>query len=314
MMGKVKTLDGREAAADTTRAGSLAEAVCCPVCDGALVSAHHAWLLRCHTCGFRRSTLVTAIEDGRATGAIDEDLRAAGLERLRRKNFERLLDWLCYRIEPHGSSLLDVGCVHGWFLEAAARRGFGVAGLEPDPGMTIRAAAAGYTVWYGFFPHHLPPDRRFDVLVFNDVFEHLPDVAQAAQACHARLVPGGLLVLNLPSSRGVFYRLGEALDRAGMSGPLERLWQKGFASPHLSYFDPDQLRQLMERHGFIEIDRSTLPSITIDGLWARLRYDRSGSAIASAAVWIGVVAAAPVLWHLPGDISLQIFRRMDRPP
>jgi hypothetical protein len=121
-------------------------------------------------------------------------------------------------------------------------------------------------------------------------------------------------VLNLPSSRGVFYRLAEALDRAGLSSPLERLWQKGFPSPHLSYFDPDQLRRLMERHGMVEIDRSTLPSIRIDGLWARLRYDRRSAPAAAAAVWLGVAAAAPVLRHLPGDISLQIFRRTECQP
>jgi len=314
MTGELKILDGREATADTTRTGVLTEAMCCPVCGGAIVSVRRAWLLRCRTCGFRRSTLAMVIGDDRAAGAIDEDLRAAGLERLRRSNFERLLDRLCRWIEPHGASLLDIGCAHGWFLEAAARRGFRVTGLEPDPHVAIRAAAAGHTIWHGFFPYHLPANRRFDVLAFNDVFEHLPDVVEATQACHARLAPDGLLVLNLPSSRGVFYRLAETLDRVGVSSPLERLWQKGFPSPHLSYFEPDQLRRLMERHGLVEIDRSTLPSIMIDGLWERLRYDRSSAPTAAAAVWLGVMAAAPVLRHLSGDISLQIFRRKDRLP
>jgi hypothetical protein len=70
----------------------------------------------------------------------------------------------------------------------------------------------------------------------------------------------------------------------------------------------------MERHGLVEIDRSTLPSITIDGLWARLRYDRSAAPAVAAAVWLGVAAAAPMLRHVPGDISLQIFRRTDCQP
>jgi SAM-dependent methyltransferase len=286
----------------------------CPVCGGRMARGRHAWLLRCQACGFRGSTLRPTIGETRTAGSIDEDLRAGGLERLRRDNFERLLDRLCRRIEPSGARLLDVGCAHGWFLEAAARRGFAVTGLEPDQVLARRAGVGGHTVWPGFFPDHVPTDQGFDVLVFNDVFEHLPDVVAAARASHARLVPGGLLVLNLPSSRGVFYRLAEALDRAGVSGPLERLWQKGFPSPHLSYFDPEQLRRLMERHGLVEIDRSTLSSITVNGLWARLRYDRHSTPAAAAAVWLGVVAAAPVLRRLPSDISLQIFRRTDRQP
>src|SRR4051812_15992521 len=133
MMGELKTPDGRAATADTTRTGIPTEAMLCPVCDGAMANMRCTWLLRCRTCGFRRSTLAMAIGDDRTAGAIDEDLRAAGLERLRRNNFERLLDRLCRQIEPHGANLLDIGCAHGWFLEAAARRGFRVAGVQNPP-------------------------------------------------------------------------------------------------------------------------------------------------------------------------------------
>src|SRR5690349_8303900 len=174
MMGESETLGGRKPEADATHAGIVAEVLCCPVCGRAMAGGRRAWLLLCRACGFRRSTLVPAIGDDRVAGAIDEDLRAAALERLRRDNFERLLDRLCRRIEPRGANLLDIGCAHGWFLEAAARRGFAVAGLEPDPGVAARAAAAGHAVRPGIFPDHVPADRRFDVLVFNDVFEHLP--------------------------------------------------------------------------------------------------------------------------------------------
>jgi SAM-dependent methyltransferase len=302
------------AEADIAYAMTGMQAMRCPVCCGGMAIERHGWMLRCQACGFRGSNLQPTIGDDQMASAIDEDLRAQGLECLRRENFERLLNRLCRHIDPPEMRLLDVGCAHGWFLEAAARRGFVVTGLEPDCVLARRAGMVGHIVWPGFFPDHVPTDQRFEVLVFNDVFEHLPDVTAAAQACHARLAPEGLLVLNLPSARGVFYRLAEALDSAGVSSPLERLWQKGFPSPHLSYFDPDQLRRLMERHGLIEIDRSRLPAVTVDGLWARLRYDRSSTPTAAVAAWLGVVVATPVLRCLPGDISLQIFRRTDRQP
>jgi SAM-dependent methyltransferase len=303
------------AASDTTegRIGSIGAAgrSSCPVCDGVLAATRHDWILRCIDCGFLRSTLVASA--GQGALVIDEARRAGGLEALRRRNFERLLDRLCALAEPRGARLLEIGCAHGWFLEAAARRGFAVMGLEPDAAVAARAVAAGYQVSTGFFPDDVPEGDGFDILVFNDVFEHLAAPVEAAEACRRLLHPGGLLVLNLPSSRGVFYRAAVRLDALGIHGPLERLWQKGFAFPHLSYFEPPQLARLMTRHGFEECHRSALPSVSLDGLWARLRYDRSSRFAGAALVWLGVVAGAPVLSWLPGDIALQIFRRMRLP-
>jgi hypothetical protein len=117
-----------------------------------------------------------------------------------------------------------------------------------------------------------------------------------------------LLVLNLPNSRGTLFRTAALLDSIGLSGPYERLWQKGFPSPHLSYFHPAALSRLAEREGFAEIHRGRLASIDIDDLWQRLRYDRSTGIAALAFLWCGIALAAPFLLVLPGDISLQIFR------
>ncbi|MCI0559141.1 MAG: hypothetical protein MN733_11645 [Nitrososphaera sp.] len=71
----------------------------------------------------------------------------------------------------------------------------------------------------------------------------------------------------------------------------------------------DKNSHLAERCGFIEVHRSVLPSIEVDGLWSRLCYDRSASTTFSVLVWFGVVLALPLIEILPADISLQIFRR-----
>lgn len=60
------------------------------------------------------------------------------------------------------------------------------------------------------------------------------------------------------------------LDRIGLHGPLDLLWQKEFPSPHLYYFDPDSLAALMERHGLQELHRGELATVELKGLWQRL--------------------------------------------
>lgn len=280
----------------------------CPVCGAALRRTRHDWVLCCPDCGHLASTLEPANEHPAADGRIDEERREAALSTLRRRNFEIILDRLA-ALSVHGSALLDVGCAHGWFLDAAARRGYVVEGVEPDRRIGARAAERGHAVVAGFFPDALPATARYDVIAFNDVFEHVDDPRRVLAACRDRLHPGGLLVVNLPSSRGVFFRVASALDRIGVHGPYERLWQKGFPSPHRSYFHPAGLVRLAERHGFREAYRGTLASIQRQGLWQRLRFDTSAPVLVSATLWVGICLAAPLLHRLPADISLHIFRR-----
>ena len=88
------------------------------------------------------------------------------------------------------------------------------------------------------------------------------------------------------------------------------MWQRNFPSPHLSYFNPSVLRQMMEVAGFTLVHEQALRSVDHSGLWRRLRYGGS-SVPASAAAWLCLTLLVPILRLLPADISLQIFR-LDR--
>jgi SAM-dependent methyltransferase len=258
-----------------------------------------------------RATLARRIDNAASRAVVDEPRRAKGLNSLRLANFQRILDRLQSAIAPEGHTLLDVGCAHGWFLDGASARGFEAVGIEPDPAIGAAAAAGGRKIWSGFFPDDIPAGCRFDVISFNDVFEHLPDVDQALEACARFLKPGGLLVLNVPCRKGIFYLAATMLERIGIPGPLERLWQIRFASPHFSYFAPQDLQRLAARHGLAEIHASTLPSVQLRGLWARLNYDTTASTAFNALIWLSVAALRPLFPILPADISLQIFRNAD---
>ena len=175
--------------------------------------------------------------------------------------------------------------------------------------MYAAAIARGADVWSGFFPQDLPDDNKFDVIVFNDVLEHLPEPQCVVEYCEQRLTPGRNLVSNIPCSRGTFYQLAQLLDRIRVTGPFERMWQLHFASPHISYFTPEQLDRLATRSGLQKAHRSTLPSINLRDPWTRLRNDRQSSIFFSTIIFVAVIMLIPVLRVLPADISLQIFRR-----
>jgi 2-polyprenyl-3-methyl-5-hydroxy-6-metoxy-1,4-benzoquinol methylase len=266
------------------------------------------WVFACPGCGYLASSLAATL-DLQATPQIDEGCRESALAELRRHNFERVLDRIGTIADPGQRRLLDVGCGHGWFLDAAASRGFDVTGLELDEQMALRSRDKGYFVYGGPFPEALAGDGGFDIVTFNDVFEHLADPRDALAACGHLLRADGVVVLNLPSSQGALFRIAEMLARSYITGPYERMWQKNFPSPHLSYFNAATLATLAARENFVELYRGTLPSLRPAGLWPRLRYDRKTSVFVASLAWVGIMLILPVLPLLPADISLQIFRR-----
>jgi SAM-dependent methyltransferase len=283
----------------------------CPVCGKPLVAGRRTWYRRCPACRFLASDLHVAINSA-LDGHVEEAEREKGLFTLRQANFVRILDRMESCLGGRPSSLLEVGCAHGWFMEAAETRGYTTTGLEPDKKFHVRSSSNGLNIIKGYFPGDLDRNATFDVIVFNDVFEHLPNPHEAMGSVAERLNPGGALVINIPNSEGFFYRTASMLDGLGIPGPLRRMWQVNFPSPHLSYFNPASLALLAGRYGLAEVHRSILSSITVDGLWHRLRHVRHlqpANVVVSAGVWMAVAGLSPLISRLPSDVSLQIFRK-----
>lgn len=255
------------------------------------------WLFRCPKCGLYHSTLVP----GPGTGI-------EGLEDLRRANFELLLDRAERGRSLSGLRLLEVGSAKGWFLEAAARRGMVTQGLEPEEANVLIARTNGLSVESGFFPVDLQDHGPYDVIAFNDVFEHLPSPVLAIKRVEELLSADGTVVINLPSSEGVLFRIATLLAAIGFASPFERLWQMGFPSPHIWYFSPKNLVLLVSRHTNLALtDSFPLPSVTRSGLYDRIRSSHAGplGKLLFVAIWL-LSFALPLL---PADAHVTMFRR-----
>lgn len=280
----------------------------CIVCDGPQAGGLSSWHAACRRCGYESAALAVAINAPTAGPAVDEDERELGLKGLRQENFRDIVALIRRYVQPGARRLLDVGCAHGWFLETA-RADFEVLGVEPDAVVGARTAARGLPVRPGFFPDALHDGEQFDVIVFNDVIEHIPAIGAALDACHARLHDGGLLVLNLPNSAGLFYRLSKLFARLGWRGPFERLWQKDLPSPHVHYFDPANLQRLLAQHGFTCEHSGQLPALRAKGLLERIRCAGNISGPALYLQYLGVLAMVPLLRLFPSDIIVSVFRK-----
>ena len=264
----------------------------CPVCASPMRGIGGGYA-RCGVCGYMSLSA--------SSGAGAE---VVALEAIREKNF-RFICGLIKKISPDAKNVLDVGCSSGHFLRVAAAAGLSAAGLEPDARLAELARAPGHEVINGFFPGAEGlAGKKYDAITFNDSLEHIPDLRQVLFGIKEHLNKSGLVVISLPSSGGIIFKISFLLYKLGVRAPFDRLWQKGFASPHLHCFNAKNLRQLFENNGFVMRHTAPLPFYTIKGLWKRISC--KSPFITSVFAWAAMVVLYP-LFMLKSDSFTACF-------
>ena len=113
-----------------------------------------------------------------------------------------------------GKRVLDVGCGYGGFLVAAARAGAReVVGIDMNPRVLELAPLllSDYEVearlqQANLIESGLPGELgRFDVIICNDVLEHVPDVGAAIANLAAMLATEGRIFLEIPNGNALKY-------------------------------------------------------------------------------------------------------------
>jgi len=191
--------------------------------------------LKCKVCGYMMS-----FEQPSAGAEV------VSVDAVRERNYR----FICKIIKERYSKLktvLDVGSSDGHFLKVATDEGFSVTGLEPASHLAEKARLHGYDVIEGFFPQAEDlQNKLYDIIIFNDSWEHISGLQESLQGIKEHLKSIGIAIINLPSSDGIIFKTAFLLNKLGIRTPINRLWQKGFASPHLHYFSVRNLKRFFE--------------------------------------------------------------------
>jgi len=150
-----------------------------------------------------------------------------------------------YTVSP-GQVMLDVGCGSGLSLLEAQALGAQAYGIEADPNVRRIADELKLRVHIGSLHDRPFPDVSFDLIVLNQVIEHIPDPGKALEALKERLKPMGRLVLVFPNRSSLWQRL---------SGPKWINWHVPY---HLHHFDAKGFRAFAQRHGYRVIRQKTI--------------------------------------------------------
>ena len=142
------------------------------------------------------------------------------------------------------SRLLDIGCGTGILLDEARKMGWETCGVE------VSKWAAQYAKEkFNLKIHNTTLEEvkfsacSFDVVIMQDVIEHLVNPRQALTKVRKILKPDGILYINTPDIKSISSRL------------LKTKWW-GMNSFHLYYFSKKSLDRLLVKSGFRAIKYS----------------------------------------------------------
>jgi SAM-dependent methyltransferase len=145
-----------------------------------------------------------------------------------------------------GEKMLDVGRGSGLSLLEANALGAQAYGVEADPNVQRIATKLGLHIHIGSLHDSPFPDVRFDLIVLNQVIEHIPEPDAALIRLKATLKPGGRIVLVFPNRRSVWCRL------------FGRKWINWHIPYHLHHFDATGFTSMADRWGYQMVRRRTI--------------------------------------------------------
>ena len=149
------------------------------------------------------------------------------------------------RVVGHGAKgrVLEVGCGDGDLLVSlrAAYPNLELVGLDFrfHPEIAKRLSGDGIEMITGMAETALLPEASFDIVIMNQLIEHLWEPDRVLSACQRAMRPGAILTLETPNP--------ESYDRRSFR---EGLWGAYYFPRHLNLFSPSNLQRLLERNGF----------------------------------------------------------------
>jgi 2-polyprenyl-3-methyl-5-hydroxy-6-metoxy-1,4-benzoquinol methylase len=174
------------------------------------------------------------------------------------KDVEKLKEYLgnLYSHISDGDDVLDFGCSTGYFGELLIRtKGCRVNGVEIDPEDLAKARTVLDKVYSydldGDWPDEVY-EKKYDVLFFGDVIEHLKFPEETLKKSKALLKPGGRILISTPNIAHISTRL-ELL-----AGDFNYESTGILDNTHLRLFTLDTLKKLAAETGYeiVDIDYS----------------------------------------------------------
>lgn len=280
---------------------------CCPVCDRDDVDAHPA--LRapvyefhlCRTCSLLYARRILRHEVTRRLyrerpiyREYWEMVRLDAEAMVGREVYGALVARLCAHVHARGAAI-DVGCGFGKLVSELAPYFHEVVGLE----LNRRTAQVGRELFQ--VPIRTEriealtrPNGSVDLMVMNQILEHLTELKSTLDAAHRLLRAGGVLYIGIPHGNS----LGMKLRRA--SHPFLATHR------HINLFSSSALERLATQAGFVPLRLGTSDGLDLSLTEKALERVTSASPLLWAPILLfdRAVRAIGQRTHLPSRLGM----------
>lgn len=145
-----------------------------------------------------------------------------------------------------GEKMLDIGCGSGLSLLEAKELGVEAWGIEADPNVKRFAEELSLRIHQGSVHDNPFPDIKFDLIVLNQVIEHIPEPDKTLQLLHSLLTKEGRVILIFPNVNSLWSKLSGAR------------WINWHIPYHLHHFNKKTFTQMAERCGYNVVSSRTI--------------------------------------------------------
>jgi hypothetical protein len=143
--------------------------------------------------------------------------------------------------------------------------------------------------------------------VFNNVWDLINNTEKLIMDCKGYLKSGGYLLITVPLSSGILYKISEIFERIGRSNELVRLWQLHFHSPHIYFYTKKNMSELMKKHTFKLVESNDIRSIDANKMKVRFEMDNGEKNVKIKAFLFKIVW--PLLKKIPADKSVLLYKQ-----
>ena len=215
---------------------------------------------RCPSCG---TLWCDPLRFGAQFNPDDEAAYLAVDDSVRRENTDRLRFLRSFGPPSTHPRLVEIGCMHGDFVEQAGDAGYRASGL--DLSRTAVAHAERHRpgmVRYGTLSH-AQEDASLDVVAAFNVVEHMEDPGTFLDHVYRVLRPGGIFVAETPARESIYHAV--LFARGWAMRAHEGLEVGMHPGTHIFKFGRRAWRNVLERRGFalesIEPKSTPLPEL-----------------------------------------------------
>lgn len=170
-----------------------------------------------------------------------------------RRGQDRRLEQIRQHVKLQGQRILDIGCGLGMYVSRFRQFSNDVYGVDVDAEKIAEASSRLPNLQVSPAEQLPFESERFDVILLNEVIEHVDDDRQTVREAYRVLAPGGHVVIYAPNrlypfeTHGFFFR---GTYHGPCNLPVVANWVpnviRGYFAPHVRIYTRQGIRALFE--------------------------------------------------------------------